>query len=144
MLGAAARQCLRPWRFEKREDQRVLGVVCAGADAAWGPLHRPGVSNGLNATPCHATPEKCIWRDFESCSALRSSTERRQLRSLRLRGREVVGAAALSVARMQAGLSKQSGSRVVLKTAFRVFFLVCSNPDLFNNPVAKSAGNRAS
>lgn len=144
MLGAAVRQRLRPWRFEKREDQRVLGAVSAGADVARGPLHRCGLSNGLNATLCHAMPEKCIWRDFESCSALRSSMGRRQFRSPQLQGWEVVRAAALSVARMQAGVSKQSGNRVVLNTAFRVFFLVCSNPDLFNNPVAKSAGNRAS
>lgn len=144
MLGAAARQRLRPWRFEKREDQRVLGAVSAGADVARGPLHRCGLSNGLNATLCHAMPEKCIWRDFESCSALRSSMGRRQLWSPQLQSREVVQAAALSVARMQAGVSKQSGNRVVLNTAFKVFFLVCSNPDLSNNPVAKSAGNRAS
>lgn len=38
------------------EDQRVSGVVSAGADAARGPLHRSGVSSGLNATPCHAVP----------------------------------------------------------------------------------------
>lgn len=58
MLGAVARQCLHPWRFEKREDQRVLGEVCARAGAAWGPLHGSGVSDGLDATPCHTTPEK--------------------------------------------------------------------------------------
>ena len=50
MLGAAARQHLRPWRFEEREDQRVLGAVCAGAGGAQGPLDRSGVSGGLNAT----------------------------------------------------------------------------------------------
>lgn len=54
MLGAAARQHLNPWRFEKREDQQVSEAVWDGTDAAWGPLHRSEVSNGLNATLCHA------------------------------------------------------------------------------------------
>lgn len=48
------------------------------------------------------------------------------------------------IAKMQAGLSKESSNRVVLNTVFRFFFLVCSNPHRFNNPVAKSAGTRAS
>lgn len=77
MLGDEGRKRLHPWRAGKREDQRVSGAVCRGADAAWGPLHGAGVRSGLDAVP-----EKCVWRDSHPCLAPWSSMGRRQLRPL--------------------------------------------------------------
>lgn len=144
MLGAVARQHLLLWRFEKTEDQRVLGAVCAGAGAAWGPLHGSGVSNGLNATVYHT--RKMSLERFRMVLSPAEQHGEEALQVLLASGSGGDGCCCLVGSKDAgwAGLSKQHGNRVVLNTAFRVFFLVCSNPDLFSDPVAKSAGNRAS